>query len=145
MTGPDDRGLSAPNIIRQPTSTAEIGKMANHETRSFDCPLTESRCAEGECSVTYCVRRELEDIAFRRRQEEKPFILLDVGEILLREEERRGRMMFEVREIGRRPLPCSNLLEAEGVARGLAASGCTAEIVDLRTGEVVKRYKPPTT
>jgi hypothetical protein len=49
--------------------------MANHETRSFDCSLTESRCAEGECSLTYCVRREREDIAFRRRQEEKPFIL----------------------------------------------------------------------
>ena len=53
--------------------------------------------------------------------------------------------MFEVRVIGRPPLACSNLLEAEGVAHKLAASGCTAEIVDLRTGEVVKRYEPPTT
>jgi hypothetical protein len=53
--------------------------------------------------------------------------------------------MFEVRVIGRRPLRCSDRFEAEGVARELAASGCTAEIVDLRTGEVVKRYEPPTT
>jgi hypothetical protein len=60
------------NIIRQPTayaSTAEIGKMANHETRTFDCPSTESRCAEAGCSLTHCVRREREDRDFRRRQE----------------------------------------------------------------------------
>ena len=75
--------LSTLNIIRQPThaSTAEIGKMANHETRRFDCPLTGSRCTEGGCNIIHCVRREREDSAFRRRQEEKPLVI-NVAKIL---------------------------------------------------------------
>jgi hypothetical protein len=59
--------------------------MANHETRTFDCPSTESRCAEAGCSLTHCVRREREDRAFRRRQEEKPFVL-NVAKILAAEQ-----------------------------------------------------------
>jgi hypothetical protein len=40
--------------------------------RSFDCPLTESRCIEGGCSRTHCVRQEREEEqADRRRQEER--------------------------------------------------------------------------
>jgi len=67
-----------------PSTTAVLGNMA--ETRNFDCPLTESRCAEGECSLTHCVRRQRQDSAFRRHQEEKPFFL-NVAKILSMEDD----------------------------------------------------------
>jgi hypothetical protein len=62
--------------IASPNSTrlAEEEKQRERAVRSFDCPLTESRCTEAGkagCSRTRCVRQEREDNAFRRHEEEK--------------------------------------------------------------------------
>jgi len=45
---------------------------ARRKLRPFDCPLTESKCTEVECSRTLCIRQQREqDLAGRLHAEER--------------------------------------------------------------------------
>jgi hypothetical protein len=56
-------------IEAERTRLVEEEKLRERAMRSFDCPLTESRCTETRCSRTRCIEQEQLDDAFRRRQD----------------------------------------------------------------------------